>query len=506
LVFHCLMNCAISGVVPAEPVVSIKSGYVFERALIEKHLKESHTDPVTKEELTVQDLLPLKGNRIVTPRAPSATTVPAVLQLLQNEWDALMLETYNLKESLHQTRQELAHALYQHDAACRVIARLIKERDEAKGSLGDTQANVAAVMKKTGAASMEVEENATAEGINAAILKVMQDVAKKLSKNRKQMTKDLQAKVAGREQIANFETSANHPLHSPSKPGILCLDIHPTQQDLALTGGADSTAILFNHSSGKIVDTLKSHKKKLSAVKFHPTDNVLFTASHDNTAIIWTCKEEGKYNVGHTLKNHKGPVVGITLHPSGLYVVTASTDKSWAFYDVVTGVCNASVVDDEKITAGFTRVSFHPDGLILGTGTADSLVRIFDVKQQKNVAVFKGHAGAVTALTFSENGYYLASGDEQGNVKLWDLRKLQNFHTIPQSEMKNIAEMDFDQSGSYLAVAGDDLRVFTTKDWDLVKNWTDHTDQVTGVRFGSDAGFLATTSKDRTLRIWKGSS
>ena len=42
-----------------------------------------------------------------------------------------MLESYNLKKKLQDTRQQLSHSMYQYDAAIRVIARLTQERDRA---------------------------------------------------------------------------------------------------------------------------------------------------------------------------------------------------------------------------------------------------------------------------------------------------------------------------------------------------------------------------------------
>jgi pre-mRNA-processing factor 19 len=157
--------CAISGEAPKEPVASSKSGYVFEKRLIEAHIAENHTDPVTGEELSANDLLELKSQPIVQPRPPKLTSIPALLAAFQTEWDALVLESFTLKQQLAQTRQELSTALYQNDAATRVIARLTKERDEARQALSSVTVSGGAAVGTGDSGAMDVDGQALPEDL-----------------------------------------------------------------------------------------------------------------------------------------------------------------------------------------------------------------------------------------------------------------------------------------------------------------------------------------------------
>jgi pre-mRNA-processing factor 19 len=96
--------CAISGNVPEVPVVSIKSGHVFEKSLITKYVSETGKDPISGQELTQEDLLPLNTSKTIKPRASTATSIPGLLGLFHDEWDALMLEHHTLRQNLHTVR------------------------------------------------------------------------------------------------------------------------------------------------------------------------------------------------------------------------------------------------------------------------------------------------------------------------------------------------------------------------------------------------------------------
>lgn len=124
--------------------------------MIEKYIADNGKDPINNEEMTVDDLIDIKTSKkqtqcmlgdktnailfsflflapeTVKPRPPKLSSVPSLLSALQNEWDSVMLESFTLKQQYQQVRQELSHALYQNDAATRVIARMKKERDSAR--------------------------------------------------------------------------------------------------------------------------------------------------------------------------------------------------------------------------------------------------------------------------------------------------------------------------------------------------------------------------------------
>ena len=54
--------CSISGEPPQDPVVSSKSGHVYERRLILKYINENGTDPLTGEKLEEGDLITIKAS------------------------------------------------------------------------------------------------------------------------------------------------------------------------------------------------------------------------------------------------------------------------------------------------------------------------------------------------------------------------------------------------------------------------------------------------------------
>jgi pre-mRNA-processing factor 19 len=275
-----------------------------------------------------------------------------------------MLETFTLKQHLDTTRQELSQALYQHDAACRVIARLMKERDEARAALVNINSSTVSISnpvtnghshpEKTTSSStqsMDVEVNSTPDinsGIDAVIIEKINDKCKELSSYRR-TRKPLPEGILSKQSISSLKQISIFTPHKTDKVGVTALAISSSLEDsnghFLLSGGADKAAILTDRISGTVVSRLTGHTKKVTGVAFHPTlggRGPLFTSSADKTVKvnmknliihnnchlkiiftslqIWTSSEDkDKFTEASSTEHHTSDVTGIAVHPTGLF-------------------------------------------------------------------------------------------------------------------------------------------------------------------------------------------
>ncbi|KAF2087854.1 Prp19-domain-containing protein [Saccharata proteae CBS 121410] len=422
------MQCAISGEAPQVPVVSRKSGIVFEKRLIEAYIAENGTDPITREELTTEDLLELKQPRVVHPRPPTLTSIPALLSTFQNEWDAIALETFTLKQHLAQTRQELSTALYQHDAAIRVIARLTRERDQARDAL--SKVTVSAGGAAGNGDAMQIDAQALPEAIVAKV----ETTHKELSSTRRKRT--VPEDWATPDNIQSFDsTQTTEPLY----PGGRTLSLDKSG-DLALLGGSDGVAGVYSLSQKQAVQALKAG----SAV----TDGVWYESRPIVATAAGAVKVFEDGNEVAQLGSHAGAVTSLSMHPSGDLLASTGVDKSYMLYDLSSMKLLTQVYTDSELTCS----AFHPDGQIFAAGAKDGLIKVFNTINGESAADFNAE-GPVKSITFSENGIWLASVVQGSTtVSIWDLRKAAVIKTLEIGTA--VESMEFDYTGQFLAVAG----------------------------------------------------
>jgi len=487
------MFCSISGEIPQEPVVSKKTGHLYEKRIIEKYINAEGKCPISGNDMSSDDLLPVQANTVVRPRPVTASSIPGLLAMFQNEWDEVMLETFTLKQQLDATRQELSYALYQHDAACRVVAKLMRERDEAVAMLTTLKAN--GNNSKSRPMEVDVEEAAaTSKKLSSSVLAAIDGKSQELSAGRK--GRKAPEGTASKEYLSNISVIASHSPHKSDKPGINCVAFKSyADGDVFLTGGNDKNVVITN-VAGATIATLSSHSKKVNDVAFHPSvsSKVVFSASADKTVKIWDAKGD-KYKVEKTIALDSD-VTSISAHPTGDFVISTSDNGSWNFIDVNQGISLAEVKSDIAITCG----SLHPDGLIFGTGLSTGVLKMWDIREQKAVGDLTEHSGSINSISFSENGYLFASGSSDGTVKVWDLRKLICSRT--HNAGHPVSSVAFDQSGLYLAFAAENsIYLHVVKDWGSIKQLDDHSKTVTDICWGKLSTSVISTSLDRTLKI-----
>ncbi|HNH81203.1 MAG TPA: AAA-like domain-containing protein [Acidobacteriota bacterium] len=148
-------------------------------------------------------------------------------------------------------------------------------------------------------------------------------------------------------------------------------------------------------------------------------------------------------------------------------------------------------------------VAFSPDGKWIATGNADSTVKLWNATNGQEVATLTGHVGWVYSVAFSPDNQTLATAGEDGIVRLWDIRSQKLVHSLTR-HTDDVNSAVFSPDGKLLATGSDDktVKLWNTDTWQELVTLTGHLEGINPVAFSPDGKTLATGSKDTTVKLW----
>ena len=162
-----------------------------------------------------------------------------------------------------------------------------------------------------------------------------------------------------------------------------------------------------------------------------------------------------------------------------------------------------SAIEPSTERPGLVRaLAFSADGQILASGGRDTFVHL-RIPTTGEIRL-RGHTRTVTSVAFSPDGRRLASSSVDGSVRLWNPQTGRSLRAIPNAHPGGVQSVAFSADGRLLASGGRDNTVCL---WDpqtgrLIRRLRGHRDWVLGVAFSGE-GFLASASRDRTVRLWR---
>ncbi len=152
---------------------------------------------------------------------------------------------------------------------------------------------------------------------------------------------------------------------------------------------------------------------------------------------------------------------------------------------------------------GIFSVAFSPNGKLLATGDTNGEIRLYEVANSQQLMTCKGHAGWVWSVTFSPDGQVLASGSNDQTVKLWNTSTGQCFKTL-EGHNGGVRSVTFSPNGQVLASGSDDqtVKLWNTSTGKCLKTLQEHGCNVWSVAFSPKDYMLATGNDDYTVRLW----
>lgn len=217
----------------------------------------------------------------------------------------------------------------------------------------------------------------------------------------------------------------------PHPAPVYAIAFSPDGRHLAAAHGDGGLDLWTTGASGggpaTLTATIRAGQDALNAVAFNADGRLLATGGDDGTLHLWRTADvlrAGRDAMPTALRQGHGPIEAVAFAPHDPdLLVVGNADTTATVVDLDTSGSGAGSAPRTKDMLCGTRpvnaVAVSGDGTVIATGDDDGTVRLWGPDGTPK-AVLSTPATRVESVAFSKDGGTLAAAGDDGGIRLWD--------------------------------------------------------------------------------------